>query len=45
MTEELVQTTETINLEDDGDVVNPWEVTSQKDGGIDYDKLIRKIKK
>lgn len=24
------------------DVVNPWNVTSDSDAGVDYDKLIRK---
>lgn len=27
---------------DEGDVVTPWNVESQSDGGIDYDKLIGK---
>lgn len=29
-----------INAEEDGFVVNPWEVTSSTDKGVDYDKLI-----
>lgn len=28
--------------ENDGDFVDPWNVESQSDTGIDYDKLIRK---
>lgn len=30
------------NAEDDGDIVDPWNVTSKSDTGIDYDKLISK---
>lgn len=30
----------TISPDDDGFVVNPWEVTSATDQGVDYDKLI-----
>lgn len=29
-----------LNAEEDGFVVNPWEVTSSTDKGVDYDKLI-----
>ena len=28
---------------DDGDTVDPWNVTSKSETGIDYDKLISKI--
>lgn len=28
------------NIEDDCDQVDPWNVTSKSDTGIDYDKLI-----
>jgi hypothetical protein len=30
--------------EDDADFVDPWNVASKSDTGIDYDKLIRKWK-
>jgi len=30
------------NVAEDEDVVTPWTVTSVKDSGIDYDKLIGK---
>lgn len=29
-------------IEEDGDVVNPWSVTSSSQEGVDYDKLISK---
>jgi hypothetical protein len=31
--------------EDDGDVVDPWNVASKSDTGINYDKLICKYNK
>lgn len=33
---------ESLSLEDKEDFVDPWNVESQSDTGIDYDKLIRK---
>lgn len=30
------------NEEEDGFTVNPWEVTSTSEKGVDYDKLISK---
>lgn len=29
-----------VNMEDDDDVVDPWNVTSKSETGVDYDKLI-----
>lgn len=29
--------------EDNGDFVDPWNVESKNDSGLDYDKLISKI--
>lgn len=29
-------------VEDNGDVVDPWNVASKSEAGIDYEKLIRK---
>lgn len=31
-----------VNCEDESDVVNPWNVVSKSETGIDYDKLISK---
>lgn len=31
-----------LKLEENDDFVDPWNVESQSDTGIDYDKLIRK---
>jgi hypothetical protein len=42
----IVQATQSIQLdvnkfaEDDDDIVDPWNVTSKSDSGINYDKLI-----
>lgn len=30
-------------VEDDDDIVDPWNVESKSDKGIDYDKLIKKF--
>nr|XP_023025888.1 tryptophan--tRNA ligase, cytoplasmic [Leptinotarsa decemlineata] len=30
-------------FDDDGDVVDPWTVTSKSDTGVDYDKLMKKF--
>ncbi|XP_073974691.1 tryptophanyl-tRNA synthetase [Rhodnius prolixus] len=30
-------------IEEDGDVVNPWSVTSSSQEGVDYDKLIKRF--
>lgn len=43
--QEVIQATGDLNLQEDTDIVNPWEVTSKNDEGIDYDKLISKSKK
>ena len=32
-----------IDDDNDGDVVDPWTVTSKSDTGIDYDKLTREV--
>ena len=39
--QEVSKTTEEV----DDDFVDPWTVASKSDKGIDYDKLIRKLKK
>lgn len=46
-TEEIVVTAveATQAEQDDNDVVDPWNVTSTNDAGIDYDKLISQISK
>lgn len=31
-----------LKLEEKGDLVDPWNVESESDTGVDYDKLIRK---
>lgn len=37
-----VPSIDTLKLEEKEDFVDPWNVESQSDTGIDYDKLIRK---
>lgn len=32
-----------LSKEEDGFTVNPWEVTSKDEKGVDYDKLISKL--
>jgi hypothetical protein len=39
---ELVQQTEELSVKEEDDVINPWEVASKSDSGVDYDKLIGK---
>lgn len=39
---EIVKKTEELNVNED-DVINPWEVTSKSEAGVDYDKLISKF--
>lgn len=31
-----------LGVKEDDDVVNPWNVQSKSQAGVDYDKLIRK---
>ncbi len=46
MSEEVCQSLETkATLTEGEDDVNPWSVTSSSDKGVDYDKLVSKIKK
>lgn len=33
----------TTTTNDEDDVVDPWNVTSKSDAGVDYDKLISKL--
>ena len=40
---EKLKVEDSVNEETEEDVVDPWNVTSASDKGIDYDKLIRKF--
>lgn len=49
MTEDIIQNMEEItinnhkNIQEDDDIVNPWNVMGKSDGGVDYDKLIKRF--
>ncbi|XP_044728069.1 tryptophan--tRNA ligase, cytoplasmic [Chrysoperla carnea] len=40
---ENLKISEKVDKDDDGDVVDPWNVTSKSDKGIDYEKLIKRF--
>lgn len=43
MTENTETAVDALTLDDSADLVDPWNVESQSDTGIDYDKLISEL--
>ncbi|XP_019866037.1 tryptophan--tRNA ligase, cytoplasmic [Aethina tumida] len=43
MTEEISKTLENTHVEGEEDVVDPWNVVSNSETGVDYDKLIKRF--